>query len=122
VQSELKISENISFYTQKPENMLRRILQASSNYNNLIADFFSGSGTTLAVAQKLKRKWIGVEMADYFNEFYQDEPEIKAGLLARLKNVLNGDKAFFYIDKKRYSHLSKDINWPGGGFIKYQIF
>ncbi|HQF90438.1 MAG TPA: site-specific DNA-methyltransferase, partial [Methanofastidiosum sp.] len=120
-QSEMRISENISFLTQKPENMIRRILQTSSGPKDIILDFFAGSGTTLAVAQKLKRKWIGVEMADYFNEFYLDNSGKKIGLLGRLKNVLNGDKQFYAIDKKRYSHLSNDINWKGGGFFQYQV-
>lgn len=120
-QSEMRISENISFLTQKPENMLRRILQTSSNPNDIILDYFAGSGTTLAVAQKLRRKWIGIEMADYFNEFYLDKGRKKVGLMGRLKNVLNGDKQFYAIDKKRYSHLSNDINWQGGGFFQYQV-
>lgn len=120
-QSEMRISENISFLTQKPEHMLRRILQTSSNPNDIILDFFAGSGTTLTVAQKLRRKWIGVEMADYFNEFYWDKGEKKLGLIGRLKIVINGDKQFYTMDKKRYSHLSNDINWKGGGFFQYQV-
>lgn len=59
-QSEMRTSENISFSTQKPENLMKRILQTSSKPGDLIMDFFAGSGTTLAVAHKLKRKWIGI--------------------------------------------------------------
>ncbi|MGC9000856.1 DNA methyltransferase [Caldisericum sp.] len=118
-QSELRVSENISFDTQKPENLLRRIIQSTSEKGDIVMDFFAGSGTTLAVAHKLKRKWIGVEVAECFYEFYFDGEEKKLGLLGRMKIVLAGDKEFMAIDKKRRSHLSKDINWQGGGFFKY---
>lgn len=55
--------ERIEFPTQKPEALLERILKASSNEGDLIADFFPGSGTTLAVAEKLKRSWIGCDFS-----------------------------------------------------------
>ncbi len=55
-------SENTGFNTQKPSALLERILKASSNESDLVADFFSGSGTTLAVAEKLNRRWIGCEL------------------------------------------------------------
>ena len=123
-QSEMRTSENVSFPTQKPENLMRRIIQTSSKPNDVILDYFAGSGTTLAVSQKLRRKWIGVENGYFFNEFYQDIENNKVirkvGILGRLKIVLFGDKAFKAVDKKRHSHLSKDLNWPGGGFFKYQ--
>lgn len=51
--------------TQKPEALLRRIFEASSNPGDLIADFFCGSGTTLAVAEKLGRKWIGADLGRF---------------------------------------------------------
>ena len=47
--------------TQKPEALLERIILASSRPGDLAADFFAGSGTTLAVAQKLGRNWIGID-------------------------------------------------------------
>ena len=53
------------FSTQKPERLLKRIILASSNENDLIADFFCGSGTTIAVAEKLKRRWIGSDIAPH---------------------------------------------------------
>jgi len=55
-QSEMRVSENVSFDTQKPENLLRRIVQSTSVKEDIVMDFFAGSGTTLAVAHKLKRK------------------------------------------------------------------
>lgn len=51
-------NENLHYPTQKPEALLERIIKASSNENDIVADFFSGSGTTAAVAEKLNRKWI----------------------------------------------------------------
>jgi len=57
-------SEKIGFDTQKPTALLKRVILASSNEGNLIADFFCGSGTTLAVAEKLNRRWIGVDSSD----------------------------------------------------------
>ncbi|MCL4424373.1 MAG: site-specific DNA-methyltransferase [Firmicutes bacterium] len=53
--------EFLNFPKQKPEALLRRIIEASSREGDLVADFFSGSGTTLVVAGKLGRRWIGVE-------------------------------------------------------------
>ena len=49
----------LNYPTQKPEALLERIVKASSNDGDVVADFFCGSGTTLAVAEKLGRKWIG---------------------------------------------------------------
>jgi len=58
-------NEKIGFDTQKPEALLERIIRASSNEGDLVADFFCGSGTTLAVAEKLGRRWIGVDLGRY---------------------------------------------------------
>lgn len=54
--------EATGFGTQKPEALLERILSASSNPGSLVADFFSGSGTTLVAAEKLGRRWIGCDL------------------------------------------------------------
>jgi adenine-specific DNA-methyltransferase len=54
--------EGLGFDTQKSEGLLRRIVEALSNRGGLIADFFCGSGTTLAVAEKLGRRWIGCDL------------------------------------------------------------
>jgi adenine-specific DNA-methyltransferase len=86
--------------TQKPENLLRRIIQSSTNEYDFVFDYFVGSGTTVSAAHKLNRKWIGIEMGDF----------IKSIVLKRIKTVIFGD-----IRPK----LSEDLNWEGGGFIKY---
>jgi DNA modification methylase len=55
-------SEHVGYPTQKPEGLLERVVQASTNRGALVADFFCGSGTTLAVAEKLGRRWIGCDL------------------------------------------------------------
>ena len=57
--------ERIGYPTQKPEKLLEKIIKASSSENDLVADFFCGSGTTLAVAEKLNRKWIGCDLGKF---------------------------------------------------------
>lgn len=86
--------------TQKPENLLRRIIQTSSNERSYVMDIFVGSGTTISAAHKLNRRWIGVEMDDFIDSI----------VLKRLKTVIFGDSR---------SKLSLDLNWQGGGFFKY---
>ncbi len=58
-------NENVGYPTQKPEELLTRIIETSSNENNLVADFFCGSGTTAAVAEKLGRKWITTDLGRF---------------------------------------------------------
>ena len=84
---------------KKPERLLHRIIEMSSKKEELVLDFFAGSATSCAVAQKSKRRWIGIEQGDYFKNI----------TLTRLKNTLYGDK----------SGVTNDTNWKGGGLIKY---
>ncbi|WP_033794637.1 site-specific DNA-methyltransferase [Helicobacter pylori] len=71
------------FDTPKPEALLQRILEISTKENDLVCDFFAGSGTTCAVAHKMKRKYIGVEMGEHFERV----------ILPRLKKVVGGFKS-----------------------------
>jgi len=57
--------ERVDYATQKPEELLERILEASSDTGDTVADFFCGSGTALAVAEKLGRRWIGCDLGRY---------------------------------------------------------
>ena len=57
--------QNTGYSTQKPEALLERIIKASSNEGDIVADFFCGSGTTLAVAERLGRKWIGSDLGKF---------------------------------------------------------
>ncbi|MFP6113065.1 DNA methyltransferase [Helicobacter pylori] len=84
------------FDTPKPEALLQRILEISTKENDLVLDFFAGSGTTCAVAHKLKRKYIGIEMGEHF----------ECVILPRLKKVIGGFK----------SGVAKEFN--GGGVVK----
>jgi len=58
-------TENLDYATQKPQSLLERVIKSSSNEGDLVADFFCGSGTTLAVAEKLGRKWIGCDLGRF---------------------------------------------------------
>ncbi len=58
-------TERLDYPTQKPEALLERIIKASSNEGDLVADFFCGSGTTAAVAEKLNRKWIATDLGKF---------------------------------------------------------
>jgi len=94
---------NGSAITQKPEQLLQRIISLTTNKNDIIFDFFSGSGTTIATAHKLGRKWIGVEMGKYY----------ETDILFRMKQVLCA------YGKNEPCGISKEVNWQGGGFFKY---
>lgn len=58
-------SERLDYPTQKPEKLIERIIQSCTNENDLVADFFCGSGTTMAVAEKMNRRWIGSELGKF---------------------------------------------------------
>ena len=58
-------TEKLDFNTQKPEALLKRIILASSNPGDIVTDFFCGSGTTLAIAEKLGRRWIGCDLSKF---------------------------------------------------------
>ncbi len=58
-------NEKLDYPTQKPEALLEKIIKASSNEGDIVADFFCGSGTTAAVAEKLERKWIVVDLGRF---------------------------------------------------------
>lgn len=85
--------------TQKPEALLQRIIKASSDENSIILDFFAGSGTTCAVALKLGRKFLGVEMGEHFYKV----------VIPRLKKVIAGFQ----------SGISKETEYKGGGAFRY---
>ena len=97
------IVPNGSKITQKPEQLLQRIISLTTNSNDFIFDFFSGSGTSIATAHKLGRKWLGVEMGNYF----------ETDILFRMKQVLCAH------GKNEPCGISKEVNWQGGGFFKY---
>jgi len=100
------------FKTENSEKMLKRVIESSSNKNDIILDFFLGSGTTTAVAHKLGRRWIGIEMGEHF-EFLNDNKGNLSGILVRMKEVLASK------GNHEPCGISKETKWKGGGFFKY---
>ena len=88
------------FSTQNSEELLERVVLSGSEKNDFIFDFFLGSGTTIAIAHALKRKWLGVEMGEYF--YTKILPRMKR-VLANVKNEI----------------LDTITDYEGGGFFKY---
>lgn len=88
------------FDTPKPEKLIERILSLATNEGDLVLDFFAGSGTTGAVAHKMCRRWIMVELGEHCHTH----------IIPRLKQVIDG------IDQ---GGISKTVNWQGGGGFDY---
>ena len=92
-------SERIDYPTQKPEALLERIIIASSNEGDLVADFFCGSGTTLAVAEKLGRKWIGSDLGKFG---IHTSRKRMIGVQRELKKESKNFRAFEILNVGRY--------------------
>jgi len=138
-------NEFYGFKTQKPEGLIYLLYYITSHsFNDIILDFFAGSGTSLSVAHKLGKKWIGIEMGNYIDNFYIDEIELnnteknKKDLYKRfvvLKFEENDIKIKAIVKKigilgrlkqvlaakgrNEPCGITEDINWQGGGFFKY---
>lgn len=84
---------------KKPEQLIKFLIDYFTNENDIILDFFLGSGTTAATAHKMSRRYIGVEQLDYGEN----------DSLVRLQNVINGDS----------TGISKEVDWKGGGSFVY---
>lgn len=84
---------------KKPEKLIERIINLTTKENDIVLDYHLGSGTTGAVAHKIKRQYIGCEQLDYD----EDDSTI------RIKNVINGEQG----------GISKSVNWKGGGEFVY---
>jgi DNA modification methylase len=91
--------ESVDYPTQKPEKLLERIIKASSNEGDIIADFFMGSGTTVAVAEKLGRKWIGSDMGKFSVHTTRKR---MIGVQRQLKNENKNYRAFEILNLGRY--------------------
>lgn len=87
------------FATPKPEKLMQRVLHLASNEGDLVLDSFLGSGTTAAVAHKMGRRFIGVELGEH----------AKTHCVPRLKQVVDGEQG----------GISKSVNWQGGGGFKF---
>ena len=97
--AETVVLDDENFKGQKPEKLLQRIIESSTNQGDLVLDFFLGSGTTAAVAHKLGRRYIGIEQMDYVQE----------GAISRMLDVIKGDGA----------GISEKIGWTGGGSLVF---
>ncbi len=84
---------------KKPEKLIKRILELTTKENDLVLDYHLGSGTTAAVAHKMKRQYVGIEQLNY------DENDS----VVRLKKVITGEQ----------TGISKSVNWQGGGSFVY---
>ncbi len=93
------VIDDENFKGQKPESLIQRILEVSTNENDLVLDFFAGSGTTCAVAHKMKRRYIGIEQMDYIETITKE----------RLKKVIEGEQG----------GISKKCDFKGGGSFVY---
>lgn len=87
------------FMFPKPEGTIKRIIEISTSENDIVLDFFLGSGTTAAVAHKMNRRYIGIEQMDY----------IETVSVERLKKVIAGEQG----------GISKEVDWHGGGSFVY---
>lgn len=85
---------------KKPESLIQRILDMSTDEKDYVLDSFLGSGTTCAAAHKMNRKWIGIEMGEHANTL----------CIPRLKSVISG---------KDSGGISKELDWKGGGGFKF---
>lgn len=88
-----------AFDTPKPERLLTRIVGIATNPGDIVLDSFLGSATTAAVAHKMGRRWIGVEMGDH----------AKTHCAVRLRKVVDGEQG----------GISQAVNWQGGGGFRF---
>jgi adenine-specific DNA-methyltransferase len=91
--------DDTSFTTPKPEKLLQRVMDIATNEGDLILDSFLGSGTTAAVAHKMGRRWIGIEMGEH----------AATHCLPRLQKVIDGEQG----------GISKAVGWSGGGGFRF---
>ncbi|EAY9564115.1 site-specific DNA-methyltransferase [Salmonella enterica] len=89
-----------AFDTPKPEALIKKILEIATDGNDLVLDSFAGSGTTGAVAQKMVRRWIMIELGDH----------CRTHIVPRLKKVIDGEDQ---------GGITKSVNWQGGGGFRY---
>lgn len=94
------LNKEDAFATPKPERLIERVLTLGSNKGDLVLDSFLGSGTTAAVAHKMGRRWIGVELGEH----------AKTHCYPRLKMVAQG---------KDQGGISKAVGWTGGGGFRF---
>lgn len=101
------------FDNPKPEETLNRIIEMSTDEDDILLDFYAGSGTTAAVAQKMGRQWITVEQMDYVENITIERLKKVIGKKSKKKG-----KMFEEIECDQ-GGISKSVNWQGGGDFIY---
>lgn len=95
-----QFNQNDHFSTPKPERLIRQILNIATNPGDIVLDCFAGSGTTGAVAHKMGRRWIMIEIGEH----------AKTHIIPRLKKVIDGEDS---------GGITQSVNWQGGGGFKF---
>ncbi|HCN36654.1 MAG TPA: site-specific DNA-methyltransferase [Bacteroidetes bacterium] len=98
-QTIVNAKDDLGYPTQKPETLIERIVKSSSNENDIVCDFFAGSGTTLAVAEKLNRKWIGSDLGKFSIHTIRKR---MIGVQRELKNSGKNYRAFEILNLGKY--------------------
>lgn len=98
-EAQVLFGSDATFGTPKPERLIERVIQIATNPNDLVLDSFLGSGTTAAVAHKMGRRWIGIEMGEH----------AVTHCLPRMQKVVEGEQG----------GISKAVNWQGGGGFRF---
>ncbi len=107
--------ENLKYPTQKPEGLLKRIITGHSNEGDLVADFFCGSGTTAAVAEKLGRKWIATDLGRFAIHTTRKR---MIGVQRQLKNEGKDYRAFEILNLGKYERQFFMDNLTNGSLEK----
>src|SRR3989338_7266718 len=102
-------SERLNYDTQKPSALLERIIKASSNEGDIVADFFCGSGTTLAVAEKLNRRWIGCELGKVGIQVTRGRLVEQKSKPFLIENIGNYQREMIYLGGARIYEMQKII-------------
>lgn len=104
-------AEKVDYPTQKPTSLLERIIKASTNENDLVMDFFAGSGTTLVVAEKLNRRWIGCDIGKLAIYTIQKRllTEKKCKPFALVNAAIYDLTEVFCLDKIKYDTFVKNL-------------
>lgn len=94
------LCDEIAFGTPKPEKLLKRVIEISTKPGDIVLDSFAGSGTTGAVAHKMGRRWIMIELGEH----------CQTHIIPRLKKVIDGDDP---------GGITETVGWKGGGGFRY---
>ncbi|HWP96132.1 MAG TPA: site-specific DNA-methyltransferase [Syntrophomonadaceae bacterium] len=98
-ESQALFGKDATFGTPKPERLIKRIIEIATNPGDIVLDSFLGSGTTAAVAHKMRRPYIGVEMGEH----------AISHVVPRMRKVVDGEQG----------GVSKDLDWQGGGGFRF---